>query len=369
MDGTLAFIGTYTERGSAGIYVFRFDPDSGRMERLGCAAGVVNPSYLAVHPTRPYVYAVSEVGDFEGRPSGAVTAFSMDPKTGQPAFLNRRSSHGAAPCYLSMGPAGRFLFVANYGSGSAAVFPVSADGRLCEASDIVQHHGKSVDPVRQNGPHAHCIVADPAGLFVHVADLGLDRVMAYRFLPGKGRLVPEEGANWRSRPGAGPRHMTFHPVAPYVYVIHELDSTVSVVSYDSESGGGDARGTHVALPAGWRGTSQAADIHVHPGGNWLYVSNRGHDSIAVFEIDPRNGALHGVQHVPSGGRMPRSFGIDPSGRFLLVANQESDSLVCFRIDPSSGRLKRAGDPTTVSMPVCVKFVNVARWGAGVARLS
>lgn len=337
-------IGSYAPARSEGIHIYRMDPATGALSRRDGVSGVENPSFVAVHPNRRSLYAVSEVG------GGAVAAFSRDPRTGALTPLNRQSSHGGGPCYVSA--ADGFVLVANYGSGSVAVLPVQGDGRLGEATDWVQHHGSGANPRRQEGPHAHSFLADPARRFAFAADLGLDKILIYRL--ERGKILPNDPPAVSLKAGAGPRHFTFHPKGRWAYVINEIDSTVTVFAHDAARGALRPVQTLSTLPADSRGGNSCADLHVAPSGRFLYGSNRGHDSIAVFAIDGRNGKLRAVGHEPTGGKTPRSFALDPTGSFLLAANQDSDSVVVFRVNRQTGLPAPTGHSIRVSKPVCVK---------------
>ncbi|BCX03906.1 MAG: hypothetical protein KatS3mg053_1844 [Candidatus Roseilinea sp.] len=350
------YVGTYTNGRREGIFAFTFDAAHGTAQPIGATEGLSNPSFLAIHPAQRFLYAVSEVEDFGGQPAGAVSAFAIEAQTGKLHLLNQQSSIGAGPCHLSVDATGRFVLVANYGSGSVAVLPVNADGSLAEASDFVQHHGSSVNPQRQEGPHAHSIILDPANRFAFVADLGLDKVMIYRFDAERGKLMPNEPACTPVKPGAGPRHFTFHPSGRFAYVINELDNTVTAFAYDAERGALHELQTISTLPEGYAQTSYCADVHVAASGRFLYGSNRGHDSIAIFAIHD-DGRLSSLGQEPTRGHWPRNFALDPTGRFLWAANQESDTITVFAVDATTGRLL-ARDQLHVPKPVCVKFVTM-----------
>lgn len=357
MSELLLYVGTYTSKGSVGIYGYRFDPAAdGALERAGEPAELPNPTFLAVHPREPVLYSVSEVRDEEGRHGGSINAFRLDGRTGRLEFLDRQSSEGAGPCHLCVDRDGRFVLAANYASGSAAILPVEADGRLSPASDVAQHEGSSVNPDRQEGPHAHSVTLSPDNRYAFVADLGLDRIMSYRLDAEPGRLAPNDPPWAETRRGAGPRHCTFHPNGRFFYAITELGNTVAAFDYDAASGALRATGEYSALPAGFEGESYCADLHVSRSGRFLYGSNRGHDSIAVFAIDGESGGLTPVGHESTQGKWPRNFAIDPSGEFLLAANQDSDSIVVFRLDHDTGMPMFTGRTATVSMPVCLRFV-------------
>lgn len=352
-----AYIGTDTGKGSKGIYVFRFSASTGKLTPMGLAAEINSSSYLAVHPSHRFLYAANDSG---GEKSGAVSAFSIDGGTGKLKFLNRVSSHGAGPCHVTVDKTGKNLFVANYYGGSIAVLPVNQDGSLREASAAIQHHGSSVDKERQEGPHTHCIGASPDNRFALVADLGLDEVLVYRFDPVRGLLTPNDPPYAKTSAGAGPRHFDFHPNGRFVYVINEMHCTVSTFSYDAARGSLGLKDTVSTLPAGYKVTAadSTAEIRVHPSGKFVYGSNRGNDSIAVFAVDPEKGTLTPVERISTQGKTPRGFAIDPTGSYLIAANQDSDSLVVFRIDPNTGRLTPTGQKLEVATPVNVEFAPV-----------
>jgi 6-phosphogluconolactonase len=350
------FFGTYTGGGSKGIYRGKFIPSSGKLTDVELAARSDNPSYLAVHPTRRFLYAVNEISNFGGKNAGAVSAFALDAQNGTLKGLNQESSVGAGPCHLIVDPTGRNVLVANYGGGSACVLPVAPEGRLLPATSVVQHQGAGTNPERQEGPHAHSINLDPMGHFAAVADLGLDEVLVYRFDPERGTLRAADPPFVKFVPGAGPRHFAFHPKAPFAYVINELNSTVTALAFDRERGTLQPMQSVTTLPGDFKGPNHPADVQVHPSGRFLYGSNRGHDSIAIYEIDSQSGRLTPRGQQTEGIKVPRGFGIDPSGHWLLVANQEGDSVVTFRIDPETGALKPGGEKGRVPKPVCVKFV-------------
>jgi 6-phosphogluconolactonase len=328
---------------------------SGELSFVWEAKGILNPSYLEIHPEQRFLYAVNEVQIFRGQGGGGVSAFSIDPASGDVNLLNAYSSKGKDPCYISIEQTGRFALVANYSSGSVAMLPIQADGRLGPATDVVQHTGSSVHPERQTSPHAHCILPDPQNRFAIAADLGLDKLLVYEMDLELGKLKKRNEVNVRA--GAGPRHLTFHPNGQYAYLINELNSTLTVYRYYSATGLFEELQTIPALPEDFTGENLCADVHISPNGNYLYASNRGHDSIVCFFIDQTTGQLIYRSHTAAGGREPRNFAIDPTGTFLLVANQNSHTIVTFRIDSESGELSKTEHEATVSMPVCVKFVH------------
>ena len=352
------YIGPYTGEKSKGIYVCRFDAGTGKLGSLELAAEVGNPSFLAVHPNHRFVYAVSEVSQYEGQRSGYVSAFEIDHKTGKLTLLNKVSSRGGGPCHLVVDKTGKNVLVANYGSGSVAVLPIKENGLLGDASAFVQHSGSSVNPKRQQGPHAHCVALSPDNRFAFVADLGLDKVLIYRFDSERGSLTPNDPPFANVNPGAGPRHFTFHPSGKFAYVINEIQSTITAFAYDASRGALRELQALTTLPAGFAGANSTAEIQAASSGKFLYGSNRGHDSIAVFSVDLGNGTLTPIEQVPTQGKMPRNFNIDPTGSYLFAANQNSNTVVIFRVDGKTGRLIPTGQVFEVGSPVCVDFVPV-----------
>jgi 6-phosphogluconolactonase len=355
---TVVYVGTYTQRGSEGIYIYGFDPFTGSLSPLGVETGVVNPSFLIAAPSGRYLYATNEVSSLGGTPGGAVTAFAVEPRTGLLRRINQQPSHGAAPCHLSVDQTERVVLVANYNGGNVAAFPVEPSGRLALAGDVIQHSGSSAHPSRQQRPHAHSITVDPTNRYAIAADLGIDQLLIYQLDLEHARLVAHDIPSVPVRPGAGPRHLTFHPGGQYAYLINELDSTVTAFDYDADRGQLEALQTLSTLPRGFEGENTCADLHLVPSGRFLYGSNRGHDSIAAFRVDKATGQLTSVGHAGTGGKTPRNFGIDPSGRYLLAANQDSDTVVSFQIDPLTGELEATGAVTQVPMPVCVLFLTL-----------
>ncbi len=363
----LVFVGTYTDpilfgtgkildgKGE-GIYVYRMDPATGAMELIRTNSGITNPSYLAFNADGSCLYAVNELKTYRDEATGTVSAFTVDSKTGKLTLLNRKPTGGTDPCHLIVDKTGKYVLLANFMSGSICVLPIQADGSLGDASDFIQHHGSSIDPNRQQGPHAHTVTLDETNRYAFVPDLGLDKTLIYRFDFDSGKLEPNAGSSVAVKPGAGPRHLAFHPNGRYAYVINELDSTIAAYQYDSDAGGLSAFQTISALPQDFRGLSTCADLQISPSGKFLYGSNRGHDSIAIYKIEQSTGRLHVIGHESTRGKTPRNFAIDPAGNFLLAANQDSDIIVTFRIDPESGELHLTGQVTEVPTPVCVKIV-------------
>jgi 6-phosphogluconolactonase len=352
------YIGTYTGEHSRGIYLSQLDPATGALSPAELAGEVKNPSFLAIHPNRKFVYAVSEVADAGGKPTGAVSAFAVEPKSGKLKLLNQQSSQGAGPCHLVVDATGKCVLVANYGGGSCAALPIGTDGRLGDATAAIQHVGKSVNPGRQEGPHAHSINLDPANRFAFVADLGLDKVLIYRFDPAKGSLAANDPPSAAVAPGSGPRHFAFHPSGKFAYVINEIANTVTAFAYDAARGSLREIQTITTLPEGYKETSYTAEVVAHPSGKFLYGSNRGHDSIAIFTIEAATGKLTAAGHQSTGGKTPRNFAIDPTGKWLLAENQGSGTIVVLQIDPKTGGLKSTGHTLEVASPVCVRMVRL-----------
>lgn len=351
----IVYIGTYSKGGSKGIYVYELDATSGGLRDTGQTAEAKNPSFVTLHPSGRYLYAVSEVGDVRGKPGGGISAFAIDEKSGGLTLLNQQSSKGGGPCHLAVDASGRLLTVANYGGGSIASLPIGEDGRLGEAASFFQHTGSGANPQRQKAPHAHSVTMDAGNRFAFACDLGLDKIFIHRLDGAKGQLIPNDVPFASVHPGAGPRHFAFHPSNRFGYVINELDSTITAFAYDSQRGELKEIQSLSTLPEGFNGKNSTADIHVHPYGKYLYGSNRGHDSIAIYSIDDATGRLTLVGHQSTQGRTPRNFAIDPTGAFLLAANQESNTIVIFRIDAKTGGLTPTGQTVDVPAPVCVKF--------------
>ncbi|MGI9168080.1 MAG: lactonase family protein [Pyrinomonadaceae bacterium] len=347
------YVGTYTSGKSEGIYIYRMDRDTGELVRFN-SIKAVNPSFLTIDQSRRNLYAVNEVGEFAGQSSGAVSAFAIDSRTGNLTFLNQQASLGADPCYLTVDRYRKFLLVANYTGGNLSVLPIQRDGMLGPATNFVQHEGSSIKD-QQKGPHAHCIILDHANRHALAADLGIDKVMIYRYDASTGKLKPHNQPWAQVNPGAGPHHLTLHPRGRYAYVINELDSTMTVFRYDRAKGTLGLLETVSTLPGDFSGQSYCADLHVSPSGRFLYGSNRGHNSIVVFAINENTGRLKYVEHMATQGKWPRNFTIDPTGRFLLVANQHTDNVVTFRVDAQTGRLKPTGHVAEIPVPVCLKF--------------
>lgn len=352
------YVGTYTSpaTGSKGIYLLELDMRSGEIKPMGLAAEVASPSFLALHPNRRFLYAVGELNEFQGKKAGAVSAFAIDARTGKLTLLNQQPSGGQGPCHVTVDPTGKCVLTANYTTGTVASLPIDNEGRLGEPTSIIQHIGSGPNAKRQQSPHAHSINLDRAGRFAFAADLGADKVFVYRFTANEGSLVANDPPFAQIAPGSGPRHFTFHPTGRFAYVINELASTITAFSYDAERGSLKELQTISTLPEDFTGDNFTADIHVHPNGRFLYGSNRGHDSVAVFAIDSDTGRLSAVGHEPTHGNWPRNFAVDPSGRWLLAANQKSNNVVEFAINPQTGLLAPTGRVLATPSPVCLMCV-------------
>jgi len=352
----LVYFGTYTDKGSKGIYTCRFRPSTGKLTPPELAAETVNPSFLAVDPAQRYLFAANEIGDYQNAKSGSVSSFAIDRRSGQLRALNTVASRGADPCHLTVDKSGNHVLIANYTGGSVAVFPVKVDGMLGEASDFVQHLGSSVDPERQKQPHAHDVVLTPDNRFAVVADLGLDKLLVYRFDLEKGKLSPNDPPYGPVKPGSGPRHFAFHPNGRWAYVINEMGNTITAFDWDGDRGSFHELQTISTLPKDFKGENSTAELVVHPKGRYIYGSNRGHESIAVYAIDPAKGMLTLIEDVSTLGKEPRNFALDPTGAYLFAANQNSNTVVVFRVNPRNGRLTPTGEKVEVLSPVCVTFV-------------
>ncbi len=352
----LVFVGTYTSKtASKGIYALRFDDRSGKISGLTVAAESKDPSFLTVSADGKYLYAVNEVEDFGGAKSGAVSAFSIDRGTGKLTPLNQVASGGTDPCFISIDKTGKFVLVANYTSGSVSVFPIVADGKLGAAVAFEQHEGHGPVKDRQEGPHAHWIATSPDNKYAVEVDLGLDQVLVDKFDESSGKIAPNDPPYANVEAGAGPRHLVFSPNVKFAYVTNELGSTVTMFTYDAAKGTLEAKQVIGTLPGDYHGTNDTAEIAMHPSGKFLYVSNRGRDSIAIYGVAVKTGVLTFVGDFSTRGKTPRNFAIDPSGHYLLVANQGTDDIEVFRIDQNSGELGFTGERVEVPAPVDILF--------------
>lgn len=348
-----AFAGTYTTKTqSKGIYEFRYDAKSGKLTAIGVAAETPDPSFIAIHPSGKFLYAVNEGGK-----ASFVTSFALDAKTGKLTQLNQVPALGEDPCYISLDQTGKFILIANYTSGTLAVFPILPDGKIGEKTAVNQDSGKlGPNKERQEGPHAHWIETSPDNRYILAADLGLDQVLIFQFDAKKGTLGPHIPPSAALKAGSGPRHGIFSPNGKFFFVVSELASTATSFSYDAKTGDLKEINSVSTLPPDFSGRNDVAEVAVHPNGRFLYVSNRGNDCIVIFGIDPKKGTLTQLSHIPTGGKEPRHFTLDPSGNFLFVENQWSDTIITFHVDATTGALTPTGENVSVPSPVCLKFI-------------
>ncbi|MDX1946476.1 MAG: lactonase family protein [Pirellulaceae bacterium] len=354
----LAYFGTYTNSGkSQGIYCYKLDLATGKLMEVAATSGVKNPSFLAIAPSGNHLYCCSEVTEGDKK-TGAVSAFRIDRKTGTLWALNHQSSEGAGPCHVSVDKTGKCVLVANYGGGSVASLPIKEDGSLEKAASAIQHTGMGADPARQKGPHAHSINVSPDNRFAFAADLGLDKILIYKLDPAHGTITPNDPPFAATPPAGGPRHFAFHPSGRFAYVCNEMKMSVTAFQYDAEKGALIEMQTITTMPpadAGMKGLS-TAEIQVHPSGKFVYCSNRGHDTLAIFSVDEKTGQLTAVGHQSTLGKTPRNFGIDPTGAYIIACNQGTDNVAVFKVDQTTGKLSQVGDLVSIPSPVCVKFL-------------
>ncbi len=347
------YVGTYTIRGSKGIYVYDFDRKTGSLTLKQTISDAQSPSFLAIHPSGKYLYAVNETAARGPRKVGAVSAFALDKATGKLRFLNEQSSTGNGPCYISIDKTGHCAFVANYGGGNFAILPIAANGTLGIPTDSVQFTGSGPNTARQEAAHAHSATISPDNRFLYVCDLGSDKIFIYAIDAAHARVKPAQVPFMAVTPGGGPRHFTFHPTGNYAYLVEELTSTVAVFSRNKQTGALTLLEDGVkTLPNGFTGQNTSADIHVDASGKFLYQSNRGANELTIFSIGA-NGKLTTAGHQSTAGKTPRNFLIDPKGEFVFVANQDTDNVVVFRRDAKTGQLISTGKSVSVPAPVCV----------------
>lgn len=353
------FVGTNTVRGSEGIYRFSFDTETGQAGPVELAATTENPTWISPDPSFRFLYGVNAIGNYQGGTTGAVSGFALDRGSGKLSFINQASSGGAGPCHLTIDSRTRALLVANYGGGSVASLSIDSQGKLSGPVSRFQHAGGSVNPSRQEGPHAHSINLDAAEKFAFAADLGLDRILIYEFDANSATLRPHQPAFASTAPGAGPRHFAFHPSGKFAYVINELDSTITAFSYDASRGALEEIQVIPTLPMGYTDQNYPAEVQVHASGRFVFGSNRGHDSIAIYRVDTETGRLSVVDHQHTSGRWPRNFGQAPGGKWMIAGNNNTDNILIYHLDDASGRLKATGQTLACPAPICFKFVPVA----------
>ncbi|MET3926015.1 lactonase family protein [Devosia sp. 2618] len=363
----LVYVGTYSEQirfgtgqlldgKGKGIYRFRFDPATASLTLAGITEGVRNASYLCFDAKREFLYCVNEMKEWKGQFGGGLSAYRIDQETGELTFLNDKPSMGTDPCHIILDKTGKFVFVANFASGSFIGYNIEADGSLGDECAFVQHAGTSIDPVRQIGPHAHAVEFDGQGRFVYVPDLGMDKVMVYELDTSNGSVKPAQQPFVSVKPGAGPRQLVMHPKGRFAYLINELNSTMTAYAYDKATGGLIELQTLSTLPEGYTGKTSCAEVQITPDGKFLYGSNRGHNSLAIYAVDAETGRLTAIGHESTRGEIPRNFEVSSNGQFLIAANQDSDNLVPFRLDPATGKLTPGGEPVEAGTPICVRFV-------------
>jgi 6-phosphogluconolactonase len=359
-DDMYVYFGTHISGPGKGISLAHFYTESGLLTKPKLLVEDEMPAYFVIHPDGRHLYTCNSTNTFKGGPEGWISAYVIEPKTGQLTLLNRKSSGGANPSYISLDKTGRYALVANYQGGNVVVMALNPDGSLGYRTGSAQHAGSSVNPERQTRPYAHSIIVDPSNRFALSADLGVDKVYVYQFNEQNGSLTPNDPPSADVKPGSGPRHVKFHPNGRWVYVINELANTVTGFNWDAAKGSLAEFQTISTLPAGFTGTNTAAELEIHPNGRFLYGSNRGHDSLVVFAIDPATGKLSLVEHVSSRGKLPRNFTFDPTGRWVLCTNHGSDNAVVFHVDDITGKLSRVGSPVEVPLPFCERFLPVPK---------
>jgi 6-phosphogluconolactonase len=352
----IMYVGTYTDGTSKGIYAYHFDAKSGALTPMGLMAQTPEPTFLALHPNGKYLYAVNELNTFQGKSAGAVTAFSIDHSTGKLTQLNQVSTQSPGPCHLIVDATGKTLMVANYAGGSFASFPIQADGKLGEAASFIQDHGSSVNKARQSEPHGHSVNLPKNNKFMLGADLGADKIMIFKLDAANGKIIPNQPPSASVKPGSGPRHLTFAPDQKHVYVLNEMGSSVTTFEYDAATAAMKEIDMVSALPADFNGQSSGAEIDIDSRGKFLYTSNRGHNSIAVFSLDSKTGKPTLIQNQSTGGKTPRGFALDPSGNFLVVGDQDTNDIAVFRVDKSTGKLSPAGGKYDLGAPVTFVFL-------------
>jgi len=336
------------------VLLYQLSLKDGSLKKLSAVSGIIGPSFLKIHPSGKFLYTVNEVATFDGKRSGGVTAFALDVQGGKLTRLNQQPSGDTGPCHLTVDATGKFLLVAHYGGGSTSVLPINDDGSVGAVVSRIKHNGSSVTP-RQKAPHAHSIHVGPNNKFAFAPDLGIDKVLVFSFDEKTGTIAETKFGGAKLEPGSGPRHFGFHPSGKFAYVINELKQTVTAFRYRAKRGQLKTLQTISTVPHAVEGNS-TAEVLVHPSGRFLYGSNRGHNSIAMFRIDEKSGKLTALGHEPTRGSTPRNFGIDPTGQFLLAANQQTDNVAVFRINQDTGKLKFTGNKIQLSKPVCVRMI-------------
>ncbi|MDE3195299.1 MAG: lactonase family protein [Acidobacteriota bacterium] len=350
----IMYVGTYTEGTSKGIYAYRYNAKTGRLTPLGLMAPTPDPTFLALHPSGKYLYAVNELNSFRGQRAGAVTAYSVDKATGKLTELNQVSTKSPGPCHLIVDATGKTLMVANYAGGSFASFPIAADGRLGEATSFIQEKGTGPNKQRQEQAHGHSVNLPKSNKFMLGADLGTDNIWVFDLDAANGKITPRGSAS--VKPGSGPRHLVIAPDQKHVYVMSEMASSVTTFEYDPATAAMKEIDMVSALPANFKGESTGAEIQIDPAGKYVYSSNRGDDSISVFKVDPQTAKLTLIQNQSTGGKQPRAFVLDPAGNFLICGNQATNTITTFRIDHATGKLTPTGEKYDLGAPVTFVFL-------------
>jgi len=352
----LMYVGTYTEGTSKGIYAYRLDSKTGKLASLGLVAETPDPTFVALHPSGKFLYAVNEVTSYQGKKAGSVTSYSVDHATGKLTQLNQVSTQSPGPCHLIVDATGKTLMVANYFGGSFTSFAIASDGKLGEAASFIQLQGSGVNKDRQSAPHGHSVNLPKSNKFMLGADLGTDKIMIFNLDAPNGKITPHDPPSASVKPGSGPRHLVIAPDQKHVYVLNEMGSSVSTFTYDPATAAMKLIDDVSALPADFKGESTGAEIAIDTAGKFVYSSNRGHDSIAVFAVDKGSGKLSLIQNQSTGGSQPRSFILDPSGNYLIAGNQKTNTMTTFKVDKSSGKLTATGDKYDLGAPVTFVFL-------------
>jgi len=350
----LVCFGSYSTPDKESVHLFQLNLQDGSLKKLNAVDGLTNPSFLKIHPNGKYLYTVNEVSTFDGKKSGGVTAFALDVNGGKLNKINQQPSGDTGPCHLTVDATGKYVLVAHYGGGSTSVLPIKTDGSVGAVVSQIKHKGSSVHS-RQKAPHAHAVHVGPNNKFAFAPDLGIDKVLVFSFDEKTGAIAETKFDGAKLEPGSGPRHFGFHPDGKFAYVINEIKQTVTAFRYNAKRGRLRTLQTLSTVPHPVDGNS-TAEVLVHPTGQFLYGSNRGHNSIAMFRINEKNGKLTALGHESTRGSTPRNFGIDPTGQFLLAANQQSDNVAVFRINQDTGKLKFTGNEIKLSKPVCVRMI-------------
>lgn len=354
----IIYIGTYTAPGKPGLFVFKFNRKSGDLELIQEVGGMESPSYLEINPNGKFLYSANRSTVIDDKQWGSISSYSIDQLSGRITHLNDQPSFGSESCHVSIDSKGRLVFVANYTTGNVSVFPIIPDGSLGTISESVQHTGSSIDKSRQEGPHAHCTTVSPDDKYLYATDLGIDKIKSYRIDYENNKLIPIPESDGLVKKGAGPRHFTIHTNEKYAYVIEELSSSITFFDYNKEDGSLTERQRISTIPEGFNDINYCADIHISPSGKYLYGSNRGHNSLAIYSINQEDGMLSIVDYQSTFGEWPRNFLIDPNGEFVFVANQNSDNIVVFKLDNTSGKLKKTGEINDLPKPVCIKHLKL-----------